>query len=95
MEVATHDMEVALILGILALTIAIAQAITYTPSQVHAVYFCMSERELRISDMDSYTARMLSTFVFQPSSFLRFAVGMLPALLLGKGQTLTVMLTCS
>jgi len=40
--------------------------------------------------MDSYTARMLSTFVFQPSSFLRFAVGMLPAPLLGKGQTLTV-----
>jgi len=48
MEVDTHDIEVDLILGILALTIAIAQAITYTPSQVHAVYFYMSERELGI-----------------------------------------------
>ena len=40
--------------------------------------------------MDSYTARMLSTFVFQRSSFLRFAIGILPAPFLGKGQTLTV-----
>ena len=32
MKVATHDIEVDLILSIRALTIAIAQAITYTPN---------------------------------------------------------------